>query len=138
MKSEPPDRRAVNISNLEAPALSAAFVAVPESSPENYWSIVARQFSKNKVAVIALAIVLALFALAIFADFIANDKPLVMSYKGTLYFPILKDYSVWLRLSKWQPQFLNIQFKEFVTQNATDVGLAVFPIVRYSPTEIEL
>ena len=93
---------------------------------------------KSKIALFALGVVLALFALAIFADFIANDKPLIMTYQGRLYLPILKDYSVRLRLSKWETEFLNIQFKDFVVEHAKDVGFAVFPPIRYSPTEIEL
>lgn len=34
-----------------------------------------------------------LFVLSLGAEFIANDKPLVVSYDGALYFPVLKRYS---------------------------------------------
>ena len=44
--------------------------------PENYWSIVLRQFRKNRLSVAGLIIVFGLFLVAILADFIANDKPL--------------------------------------------------------------
>lgn len=33
------------------------------------------------------------FILSMFAEFIANDKPLVVSYKEQLYFPVFNDYS---------------------------------------------
>lgn len=33
-----------------------------------------------------------MFFLSLFSELIANDKPLILSYKGDLYFPILKTY----------------------------------------------
>lgn len=33
-----------------------------------------------------------LFVLSLFAEFIANDRPLVVSFKGELYAPVVKDY----------------------------------------------
>ena len=40
----------------------------------------------------SLWIVTILFVLTLFAEFIANDRPLVLSYKGELYAPVLFDY----------------------------------------------
>jgi microcin C transport system permease protein len=37
-------------------------------------------------------IVSILFILSLFAEFIANDRPLLVSFKGELYAPVLKDY----------------------------------------------
>ena len=45
--------------------------------PEDYWSIVARQFRKNRIAVFGLILVIGFFVLAAMADFIAGDKPLL-------------------------------------------------------------
>jgi microcin C transport system permease protein len=70
----------------------------PKRLPDSYWDIVARQFRKNKVAVVGLVVVIGLFGVALGADFIANDKPLVMRYQEGVYFPVLKDYSVWVHL----------------------------------------
>ena len=109
-----------------------------EQRPEDYWSVVARQFKKNRIAVIGLIIVLAFFAIALSADFIANDKPIVMSYNGATYFPILKDYAVWLHLSLWQTEFLNISYKEFSAQNFKPMDWAWFPPIRFSPNDIDL
>ncbi len=41
----------------------------------------------------SLWIFLALFVLALFAEFIANDRPLVVRYDGHWFFPVLQDYS---------------------------------------------
>ena len=44
-------------------------------------------FKSNKRAYVSAWILLALFLLALMAPVIANDHPLVLSYKGKLYFP---------------------------------------------------
>jgi len=40
----------------------------------------------------SLWIFLVLFVLSLFAEFIANDKPLMVSYEGQHYFPVFKSY----------------------------------------------
>lgn len=51
-----------------------------------------KAFTHNRRAVISLAMFLAVFVLSIFAELWANDKPLILSYKNQLYFPLLQDY----------------------------------------------
>jgi microcin C transport system permease protein len=41
----------------------------------------------------SLWIFLALFTVTLFAEFIANDRPLVIHYQGHWFFPVLQDYS---------------------------------------------
>jgi peptide/nickel transport system permease protein len=105
---------------------------------EGYWHAVARQFRKNGVAVAALVVILGLFLLAALADFVANDKPLVMKYRGEIHFPVLKDYAVWMGIRRWDPQFQNIVFREFVQTNFTNADWAQFPLIPYSPTNVNL
>jgi peptide/nickel transport system permease protein len=112
--------------------------AEPVRRPEDYWNLVARQFRKNRISVAGLAIVMGLFMIALAADFIASDKPLVMRYRGETYFPVLRDYAVWMGVSAWQTEFLNISYKDFVARNFADEDWAVFPPVRYSPNDINL
>ncbi len=47
-----------------------------------------RNFRKNRRGFWSLWIFLALFGLSLIAELIANDAPLVVSYKGDLYFPV--------------------------------------------------
>jgi len=49
-------------------------------------------FRANRRGFWSLWIFLVLFVLSLFAEFIANDRPLVVSYDGRLYFPVLVDY----------------------------------------------
>jgi peptide/nickel transport system permease protein len=96
------------------------------------------QPGKNRVALAGGAIVVAFFAAALFADFIANDKPLAMSYRGKVYFPVFKDYSVRLGLANWPPEFQNISFKELVAGKFAGEDWAQFPPIPYSPTDVNL
>ncbi|WP_027244679.1 ABC transporter permease [Leisingera daeponensis] len=49
-------------------------------------------FRKNKRAFWSLIIFSVLFTLSLFAEFIANDKPILVSYRGELYTPVFKFY----------------------------------------------
>jgi microcin C transport system permease protein len=50
-------------------------------------------FKRNRRGWWSLWIFLVLFVLSLFAEFIANDRPLVVSYEGGLYYPVFEDYS---------------------------------------------
>ncbi len=49
-------------------------------------------FRANRRGFWSLWIFIVLFTLTLFAEFIANDRPLVVSFEGGLYMPVLKDY----------------------------------------------
>lgn len=49
-------------------------------------------FRSNRRAWFSLWAFVVLFALTLFAEFIANDRPLVASFRGDLHFPVLKAY----------------------------------------------
>ncbi len=105
---------------------------------ETYWHGVWRHFRRNRVAVAGLVVVLFLFSIAALADFIANDKPLVMRYHGRIYFPILTDYAFRIGVGRWEPQFQNISFKEFTASNFSPSDWAWFPPIRYSQNDVNL
>ncbi|WP_299201719.1 ABC transporter permease [uncultured Amphritea sp.] len=52
-----------------------------------------QNFRNNKRGYWALWLFLILFVLSLFAELIANDKPLLVSYKNNLYYPVVIDYS---------------------------------------------
>lgn len=52
-----------------------------------------RNFKRNRRATWALIIFSVLFGLSLFAEFIANDKPIVVSFRGELRMPIFSFYS---------------------------------------------
>ncbi|WP_171133709.1 MULTISPECIES: ABC transporter permease [unclassified Ruegeria] len=52
-----------------------------------------RNFRRNGRAFWSLIIFSVLFGLSLFAEFIANDKPILVSYRGELYTPFFKFYA---------------------------------------------
>jgi microcin C transport system permease protein len=50
-------------------------------------------FKRNRRAVWSLWIFVVLFGLSLFAEFIANDKPILVSYRGELRMPVMSFYS---------------------------------------------
>lgn len=48
------------------------------------------RFKNSRMGYVSLWIFMVLFGLSMCAEFIANDKPLVVRYQGKFYFPILK------------------------------------------------
>ncbi|MHA1518137.1 MAG: ABC transporter permease, partial [Alphaproteobacteria bacterium] len=49
-------------------------------------------FKANRRGYWSLWIFLVLFGLSLCAEFIANDKPILVEYEGELYFPIFQAY----------------------------------------------
>ena len=81
-----------------------------KQADQSYWSIVKRQFNKNKLAVWSLRVVYVIFFVGIFADFIANEKPIYCKLNGKTYFPVFLDYAVSAGISKMPPELLNIDW----------------------------
>lgn len=101
-------------------------------SGRSYREYVIKQFKKNRLAVISLYIIIVLAFVALFADFLANEKPIVCSYKGKIYFPVLKQYAVDLNIGQWDEEFQNIpSWKDL------PYDWAVFPPVPYLPKNID-
>jgi len=52
-----------------------------------------QRFKKNKRGSISLIIFMAMFLLSMFAEVIANDKPILVKYQDKFYFPIIVQYT---------------------------------------------
>jgi microcin C transport system permease protein len=50
------------------------------------------RFKAHKIGYRSFLIFAGLFLISLFAEFIANDRPLMISYKGEILFPVLVDY----------------------------------------------
>ena len=64
-------------------------VAVSLSPGRRAWN----RFRHNKLGFYSLVLFSVMVVLSLFAEVLSNDKPLVVSYNGTMYFPLVKDYS---------------------------------------------
>ncbi len=52
-----------------------------------------RAFKSHRVGFHSLWIFMALFLITLCAEFIANERPLIVYYEGSFYFPVVTDYS---------------------------------------------
>ncbi len=75
---------------VEAPAPVTARPRRMALSPLNQrrW----RNFTRNRRAYWSLWIFLVVFTLSLFAEFLANDKPILVNYRGEMYMPIFNFY----------------------------------------------
>jgi peptide/nickel transport system permease protein len=96
------------------------------------WSSLWKQFRRNRIALAGFYVVVCLVFVALFADFLANDKPFFLSYRGKTYFPIARSYLVAAGLARWPEELLNVDFKKL--ESAT----AFFPPVPYRSTDVDL
>lgn len=103
---------------------------VSQNKSETFWQYVKKQYKKSKLAVWSFYIAVLLAVVALFADFLANEKPIIAQYKGSIQFPILKQYGVSMGLQSWSPEFQNVTWKNL------EFDWAVFPLVPYLPQNL--
>lgn len=94
---------------------------------EQYRSIIWRQFKKSQFAVAALVFVCILIAAAIFAPFIANDRPIVLYYKGELSVPAIH----------LPPSLRGVDFAA-LRQNPASETWMIMPPIKYRPGSYDL
>jgi microcin C transport system permease protein len=90
-------------------------------------------FRSNRRGFWSLAIFLTLFVLCLFAEFIANDKPILLVYKGEVLFPVLVDYPE----SKFGGFLATTDYKEPVILDEIEKnGWAIWPPIGYASNSI--
>ena len=116
---------------------------IPETQPEvkgevpnTYWKMVSYHFKKKKLAVLGLWVTIFLFFVAGFAPLLASDKPILFYHQGKVYFPVFSGADkvgsfIWKDMKKKAP---------FIYQHVTgkEEAIAIWPVVKYSPTEYNL
>lgn len=111
--------------DTEAPA--SAQKKASRLSPINQRRL--RNFRKNSRGFWSLWIFLILFVVTLFAEFIANDKPLIASYKGEILFPVVADYPE----SKFGGFLLVTDYRDpFVAKEINAHGWMLWPPIRFS------
>ncbi|MBN8987729.1 MAG: ABC transporter permease [Rhizobiales bacterium] len=90
-----------------------------------------QNFKANRRGYWSFWIFMVLFAISLFANFIANDKPLVVKYDGHLYWPVIFDYSEttfggdFETTADYRDPYLQKQI-------ADKGGTMIWPLIRYS------
>ena len=88
-----------------------------------------QNFRANGRGYWALWLFLLLFILSLFAEFLANDRPIVASYKGEILFPVLIDYPE----EKFGGFLAETDYRSSVIADEINAnGWMVWPPIRYS------
>jgi microcin C transport system permease protein len=99
-----------------------------ELSPLNQRRL--RNFRANKRGYWSLWIFLALFIVALFAEFVANDKPFVVSYQGEIYLPAFAAYPETTFGGEFETEtdYRDPHVRQLIERD----GWMIWPIVRYN------
>ena len=86
-------------------------------------------FRQNKRGFWSFWLFMVLFLISVFAPFIANDRPVLVSYKGEWLYPTFVDYPE----SKFGGFLARTDFRDPVNQEEIQAnGWLVWPLIRYS------
>jgi microcin C transport system permease protein len=87
-------------------------------------------FRRNQRGFWSLWVFLVLFLVSLFAELIANDKPLVLRYEGRLYFPVLVSYpeTVFGGVFETEADYRD----PFVAELIREKGWMVWPLIPYN------
>jgi microcin C transport system permease protein len=89
-----------------------------------------QNFRRNKRGYYSLWIFLVLFFITLFAEFFANDKPLIVRYDSVLYFPIFKVYPETTFGGEFQTE---TEYRDpYVTALINNKGWMIWPPIPYS------
>jgi microcin C transport system permease protein len=88
------------------------------------------QFKVNKRGYISFWLFLVLFFVTLFAELIANDKPLLVSYNDSFYFPIVKEYPETTFGGEFETE---TNYRDPFVQDLIDKkGWMIWPLIPYS------
>jgi len=89
-----------------------------------------RAFRRNRRGCWSLGLFLVLFVISLGAEFIANDKPIVVGYQGDLYFPVFQTYpeTTFGGLFETEANYRDPYVAELIEDN----GWMLWPPIRYS------
>ena len=89
-----------------------------------------KHFKQNKRAYYSALLFAVIMVLSLFSEFIANDNPLIVSYKNKLYFPIFQTYTD----ADFGGDFPTpADYKdEFIINNIKNNGWMIMPIIPFS------
>ena len=106
--------------------------AAPLISPINQRRI--RTFAANRRAVWSLWLFVILSVLTLFSEFIANDRPLLVSYKGEVLFPVVVDYPE----TKFGGFLAQTIYRDpFIADEINANGWMVWPPIRYGDGTVD-
>lgn len=97
-----------------------------------------KRFIQDKRAYYSGIIFIILFSISLFADFLSNDKPLIIKYNNDFYFPVLFFYTeeTFGEVFDTEPDYKDPYFQEIILENSENWIL--FPPIPYSYNTVDL
>lgn len=93
------------------------------------------KYIKNKRAKVAFFSLCFMLILSLFAEIIANDKPIIVKYDGEYFFPIVKVYTD-ARFGGDFPTEANYK-DSFIKENIEENGYMIMPVVPFSYNTVD-
>ena len=110
---------------VQEPRLFGARLRLNPVNERRFWN-----FRNNKRGYWSLHIFAVLFVFSLFAEFIANERPLLVQYQGQYYYPVLVDYPE-TEFGGFFPT--NTDYHDpFVQELIEEDGWIVWPLIPYS------
>jgi len=91
-----------------------------------------QRFRRNRLGFVSLVLFVVLVVLSLFAEVLSNDKPLVVRYEGTYYFPLVQDYPETVFGGDFDAptDYLDPFIRERITEGS---NFAIYPLNPYGP-----
>lgn len=88
------------------------------------------RFRNNRMAFISLILFSIIFVLSMSAEFIANDKPIMVRYNGNTYFPIVKSYpeTTFGGVFETETMYLDPEVQNMIDEK----GFAIWPLIPFA------
>ncbi|MBP6640164.1 MAG: ABC transporter permease [Bacteroidia bacterium] len=116
---------------MKAESTVSSITPTGRSKSLGFWKSAWLRFKKRAVNRIAFRFIVFLAAVALFADFLAYNKPLVCKKGETIYFPVVADYLADFGFYKWEKDLINQDWHEM------EYEWAFWAPIRYLPADID-
>lgn len=103
---------------------------------ENLFVQAAFRYAKDPFAMFGLLVVLTFTVVAVFAPLLANDRPLVMRYDGSLYFPAFRQLLFFESLFNEYPFYHDTDPLDFYADNEDLITTYVEAPIPWAPNDI--
>ncbi len=95
------------------------------------------QFKKNKIALISLYLLLFLVIIALFAPYIANDRPLYCEYEGNTMYPAFADETRKDSIFDENGEFIQILQYDITDWRQLNLSKVIWAPIPYSPNSMD-
>jgi peptide/nickel transport system permease protein len=95
------------------------------------------QFKKDKIALVCLYLLFGLIILAIFAPYIANDRPLYAKYKGNTLYPAFASDTKKDSIYNPSGEFIEVLQYDITDWRMLDLKSVVWAPIPYSPSSMD-